>query len=172
MLKIFIGFVLGLIFGAFGIMSAYLFIPSVQHILQPWLMGKAPHINTEKTLDFNDRDEGQNLQNVDYIDEEDYRSTDGNSAALFQLKQGCKIKVTIIGETVYAYHVVYFHQNKLQHMQTTEYRTSWMQPVSNPTDDESVALYNTEIFNPKSALSQAQFNTLIGYFDPKLIARC
>ena len=171
MLKILITFCLGLLFGAFALISAYIFVPSIHARLQPWLVGKS-HQQNENTTLFNDANEGQSIQTVDYIDEEDYRSTDGNSAELFKLKQGCKIKVTIIGETAYAYHVVYFHQKKLQHMQSTEYRTSWMQAVSNPTEDEQYALYTTEIFNPKSALSQAQFHTLLGYFDPKLIANC
>ncbi len=171
MFKLFISFSFGLFLGTLGLIIAYLFVPPIQTMLQPWLVGKHPVSHTALTY-FNDRNEGQTLQSVDSIDEEEYRSTDGNSAELFKLKHGCKIKVSIIGETAYAYHVVYFHQHQLQHMQTTEYRTSWMQAVSNATENELNALYTTEIFNPKSALNQAQFHTLIGYFDPKLIAQC
>lgn len=172
MLKILITFCLGVLCGAFALISAYVFIPSIHSLIKPWLIGKSSTAYTSSAMQFNDRDEGQKRQSIDYIDEEEYRSTDGNSAELFKLKHGCKIKVSMIGETAYAYHVVYFHQKKLQHMQSTEYRTSWMQAVSNATENELNALYTTEIFNPKSALSQAQFDTLIGYFEPKLIAQC
>jgi hypothetical protein len=172
MLKFLLTFCFGLVLGALAIISSYLFVPRVQQILQPWLIGQPKTSDQHASIQFNDHDEGQKQQSVDYIDEEEYRSTEGNSAELFKLKHGCKIKVTIVGETFYAYHVVYFHQKKLQHMQTTEYRTSWMQAVSNPTEDESQALYNTTMFNPQSALSQTQFKTLLSHFDQKNLVNC
>ena len=151
-----VGFILGLI--------SLIALPQWQQYL--------PELASSNANAFNDLNEGKKLQTIEDLPEDQYRTTSGNEASLFQLdNQTCKIKISLIGETYFAYRVVYFHDLKLLSLIENEYRTSWTQPVQVDFENEKSALYTSQSINTHSALAQSEFNNLIKKFNPALIKK-
>ncbi len=162
-MKIILGLIIGFILG----LVSFIALPQWQQYLPELPFS---HQGTDA---FNDRDEGKKLQTIEGLPEDEYSTTSGNEATLFQLdNQTCKIKISLIGETYFAYRVIYFDRQKLLSLIENEYRTSWMEPVQVNFEHEEQALYNAKNFNVNSALVQAEFKNLLKKFNPALIKKC
>lgn len=177
-MKTILTLILGVVLGFFS----YKLIPQLQPNLaqtQP-SASNTPDSNDhpDKTLktnipSFNDSDEGQKLQTILDLPEEEFKTTNGNEATLFLLKNGmCKIRVELLGETYFAKHVAYFHKEKPLSIFQNEYRTSWMEPIEIDADSENKALYKTQNFNVESGLVQTEFHNLLEKFKPEFIKQC
>jgi hypothetical protein len=177
-MKIMISIIIGLLLGLYTSIK----FPQIQHYFSKIIQQEKPaqsekKTETKQTIEhpaekFNDADEKALLQTVDQLDNEEFISTDGNEAFLYKVKDMCKIKVAMVGETYYAYRTIYFHHNQLVHMMETEYRTSRSESVWNNTGNEKNALYSTNEFNLKSKLVQDEFKAIISAFKPELIQKC
>jgi hypothetical protein len=92
-MKIIIGIVIG-IFLVLIALFTYSKIPTPQHaatlnLLQQHLI--LPQYSHEA--------EGRKLQSIEMIEDEEYKSTEGNEASLYQLKDQCKLTLEIYGES-------------------------------------------------------------------------
>lgn len=162
-MKIILGLIIGFILGFISLIT----LPALQQYLPEGI------VSNQGSSGFNDRDEGKKLQSIEGLPEDEYSTTSGNEATLFQLdNQTCKIKIALIGETYFAYRVLYFHDQKLLSMIQNEYRTSWMEPVQVDFEHEEQALYSAQNFNLDSVLVQAEFKNLLKKFNPALIKKC
>ena len=164
-MKFIIGIIIGCILG---------FLSLIAYSQLKGYLPQLPEINilNSRSEIFNDLNEGQILQKLEDLPDENFRSTNGNQASLFLLNNGmCKIKVEIIGETGFSNYVVYFNQDKLINLQQYEYRSSWMKPVDE-NQSQSETLYFTQHFNLNSALVKSEFKNLVKQFNQVEIKKC
>jgi hypothetical protein len=107
--------------------------------------------------------EGQKIQHIEYLEEAEFRSSEGNDANLYQLQGMCKLTIGIYAETAYSYRTAYFHKNRLIHMFETEYRTSYA-AFPNQEIPEPKRIYQKVVFNPTSQLVQDEFSNLLSKY--------
>ncbi|MFV5502694.1 MULTISPECIES: hypothetical protein [unclassified Acinetobacter] len=107
--------------------------------------------------------EGQKIQHIEYLEEDEFKSAEGNKADLYQLTGMCKLTIGIYGETIYSYRTAYFQKNRLIHMLETDYRTSYGQ-FPDQEVPESKRIYQEVVFNPNSQLVQDEFSTLLSKY--------
>ncbi|ATO18833.1 hypothetical protein BS636_03710 [Acinetobacter sp. LoGeW2-3] len=107
--------------------------------------------------------EGQKIQHIEYLEEDEFKSTEGNKADLYQLPGMCKLTIGIYGETIYSSRTAYFHENRLIYMFETDYRTSYGQ-FPDQKIPESKRIYQEVVFNPNSQLVQDEFSKLLSKY--------
>jgi hypothetical protein len=164
-MKFVIGIIIGCILG---------FLSLIAYSQLKGYLPQLPEINilNSRSEIFNDLNDGQILQKLEDLPDENFRSTNGNQASLFLLNNGmCKIKVEIIGETGFSNYVAYFKKDKLINLQQYEYRSSWMKPVDG-NQSQSETLYFTQHFNLNSVLVKREFKNLVKKFNQEKIKKC
>ena len=121
---------------------------------------------------YNHKTEGQKIQHIAHLDEEEFRSASGNNADLYQLQEMCKLRIGIQRESIYSYRTAYFSQNRLIHMFETHYRTSYHRQPDKRIP-EFKRIYQEIIFNPNSQLIQSEFSDLLSkYISPENQKKC
>lgn len=116
--------------------------------------------------------EGQKIQYLEHLEEEEFKSSEGNHANLYLLQGRCKLTIGVYGETAYSYQTAYFHKNRLIHLFETYYRTSYS-AFPDQEIPESKRIYQKIIFNPTSPLVQAEFSALLTkYITPENQKKC
>lgn len=167
-MKIIIGIVIG-IFLVLIALFTYSKIPKLQHaatlnLLQQHLI--LPQYSHEA--------EGRKLQSIEMIEDEEYKSTEGNEASLYQLKDQCKLTLEIYGESFQSKRSFYFHQNKT----LRAFETHWSYPNGGFYAEEGKAQAFARqqsyfmLMNPKNSDTQHALIHLQQYFDPKFIKNC
>jgi hypothetical protein len=124
--------------------------------------------------EFSHEEEGQKLQNVEMIDHEDYKSTEGNDATLYKLKNQCKLTIIIFGESYQSHISFYFHKNKVLRAFQTElsYLNGGFYAEENTEKAFELQESSLRILNPENQNTTNEFNKLAKYFKPKLIQEC
>ncbi len=108
------------------------------------------------------------------IEDEEYKSTEGNEASLYQLKDHCKLTLEIYGESFQSKRSFYFHQNKT----LRAFETHWTYPNGGFYAEEGKAQAFARqqsyfmLMNPKNSDTQRALIHLQQYFDPKFIKNC
>ena len=154
-------FLAGLVIG----LSSLFFYGQIANLLQQYDIFQR---DTEKV---HHHAEGKKLQDIEFIDEDDYKSTEGNQATLYQLKDQCKLVIQMNGETVFAYQTIYFHHEKILNIIESTYRSSW---IDSPNYDEEnpQALFTTMTFNIQSPLTQSKINLIRKYISKANLKKC
>lgn len=120
---------------------------------------------------YSHKPEGQKIQTIEYIAEDEYKSTKGNQATLYKLDDQCKLIIGIYGEKSHAYKTIYFKQGKIIHIFETTYHNSWMKKPK--YDDKDPKQVYTEMYsNPLSPLVQQEFKTLVKYINKENLKKC
>ena len=116
--------------------------------------------------------QGKKIQHIEYLEEDEFKSSAGNEADLYQLAGMCKLTIGIYGETAYSYRTAYFHKNRLIHMFETDYRTSYGE-FPDQEIPESKRIHLEMVFNPNSQLVQEEFSSLLAkYIRPENQKKC
>ena len=115
--------------------------------------------------------EGKKLQEIEFIEEDDYKSAEGNQAMLYQLHNQCKLIIQINGETVFTYQTIYFHKGKILNIIESTYRSSWGE-APNYNEENPKALFTTTTFNPQSPLTQETINLIQKYVSKTNMKKC
>ena len=118
--------------------------------------------------------EGQKLQSVEMIDHEDYKSTEGNEANLYKLKNQCKLTLNIFGESYQSHISFYFHKNKVLRAFQTElsYPNGGFYAEENTEKAFELQESSLRILNPENQNTSNEFKKLAEYFKPQLIREC
>ncbi len=114
------------------------------------------------------------MQSLDYVAGEDFKSTEGNSAVLYQLKDQCKLTLNVFGES-YQYEIsFYVQQGKI----LSAFETSYSYPnggfyAENATEQafETQQQY-LKIMNPLNTQTLSLFDKIASQFKPVLIKAC
>ena len=117
------------------------------------------------------QEEGKKLQEIEFIEEDDYKSTEGNNATLYQLHDQCKLIIEMNGETYYAYQIIYFSKNKITNFIEIEYRSSYTQRP-NYDENDPKAMFTQTLFNPKSPLVQEKMGFIKKYINKTNLEKC
>jgi hypothetical protein len=115
---------------------------------------------------YHHENEGEVLAKLENIADEDYASSEGNEAMLFLLKTGCKIRLSVFGESGMLQASYYFKNNTVQYgMQSHyDYSAGGLAHANDATKPLKQILYANEIFNPQSERVQHEFLNLLYQF--------
>jgi hypothetical protein len=172
MKKVLLSFIVGILFGV-SILYIVLLV-SGKRVTSPTEvhneLSPVPSLSTSNR--YTHKSEGKKIQHIGYLEEDEFKSTEGNEANLYQLPGMCKLTIGLYGETIYSYRTAYFHKNHLIYIFETDYRTSYGQFPDKNTP-ESKRIYQEIVFNPNSQLVQDEFSKLWSkYISPENKNKC
>lgn len=123
---------------------------------------------------YNHDAEGKVLQILEMLEDEEYKSTEGNEATLYQLDDQCKINLYVFGESYQNLTSYYFHKGQI----LRAYQTHLTYPnggfYAEPNTKEPFKLDKSflKIMMPNNTQSQLEFRQLQKHFKPELIKKC
>ncbi len=164
-MKILTGFILGLLFAS----ALWYCLPHV-HRYFPDL----PVPNLQKPSTYSHQPEGKVLQSLDNITGDEFRSTEGNGAVLYQLKGKCKLTLNIFGESYKEEISFYLHQGKI----LSAFETSYSYPNGGfYAEAKTEEAFETQqhylkIMNPVNRRTMTLFEEIASQFKPKFIKVC
>ena len=164
-MKILTGFILGMLFAY----AVWYCLPKLHRYFP-----NAPLPNIQQQNTYSHKPEGKIVQSLDSVAGEDFKSTEGNSAVLYQLKDQCKLTLNVFGES-YQYEIsFYVQQGKI----LSAFETSYSYPnggfyAENATEQafETQQQY-LKIMNPLNTQTLSLFDKIASQFKPVLIKAC
>ncbi|WP_353143608.1 hypothetical protein [Acinetobacter pragensis] len=164
-MKILIGFILGLLSAC----AVWYSLPQLHRYLPNLPMPTARNDNA-----YSHEPNGKILQSLDYVSGEEFDSTEGNEALLYQLKNKCKLTLSAFGESHQYKISFYFHQGKIQ----SAFQTSYSYPNGGfYAEYKTNEAFETQqqflkIMNPLNIETIKLFDEIASQFKPVLINAC
>lgn len=123
---------------------------------------------------YNHDAEGKLLQTLEMLDDEEYKSTEGNEVTLYQLDDQCKINLYVFGESYQSLTSYYFHKGQI----LRAYETYLTYPnggfYAEPNTKEPFKLEKSylRIMMPNNIETELEFKQIKNHFNAKFLKNC
>ncbi|WP_180123779.1 hypothetical protein [Acinetobacter sp. YH12097] len=145
----------------------------------PQLLKSYPQLQTifpqlYDSYQYNHDAEGKLLQTLEMLDDEEYKSTEGNEATLYQLDGQCKINLYVFGESNQSLTSYYFHNDQILRAYETNliYPNGGFNPVPNTKEPFKLEKSYLRIMMPNSIKTELEFERIKNHFKPAFIKAC